>query len=61
MSKEIEKTKSACLDCGYRIEDHVVAVTEMIEIGKGWDRIAKWAATLRTVVFGPCHETAVTA
>lgn len=43
MSKEIENTKSACLDCGYRIEDHFVDGTDLIEIGKGWERITEWA------------------
>lgn len=30
----IEKAKMACFNSGYRLEDHFVDVTEMIEIGK---------------------------
>lgn len=37
----IEKAKLSCLNSGYRIEDHFVDVTEMIEIGKGGQRAVK--------------------
>ena len=30
-----KKAKGACFNSGYRIEDHFVDITEMIEIGKG--------------------------
>jgi len=31
----IEKAQTACFNSGYRIEDHFVAVNEMVEIGSG--------------------------
>ncbi len=34
----IKKAKAACFNSGYRIEDHFVDITEMIEIGKGGQR-----------------------
>ena len=37
----VEKAKLACFNSGYRIEDHFVDVTEMIEIGKGGKRPVK--------------------
>jgi len=37
----IEKAKLSCFNSGYRIEDHFVDVTEMIEIGKGGQRPVK--------------------
>lgn len=37
----IEKARTACFNSGYRIEDHFVEVTEMIEIGKGGQRAVK--------------------
>jgi len=37
----IEKAKMACFNSGYRIEDHFVDVTDMIEIGKGGQRPVK--------------------
>jgi DNA-damage-inducible protein D len=37
----IEKAKIACFNSGYRIEDHFVDVTDMIEIGKGGQRPVK--------------------
>ena len=37
----VEKAKMACFNSGYRIEDHFVDVTDMIEIGKGGQRPVK--------------------
>lgn len=37
----VEKAKLACFNSGYRIEDHFVDVTDMIEIGKGGRRPVK--------------------
>jgi len=37
----VEKAKLACFNSGYRIEDHFVDVTDMIEIGKGGHRPVK--------------------
>ena len=37
----IDKAKLSCFNSGYRIEDHFVDVTEMIEIGKGGQRPVK--------------------
>jgi DNA-damage-inducible protein D len=37
----IEKARMACFNSGYRIEDHFVDVTDMIEIGKGGQRPVK--------------------
>lgn len=37
----IEKARTACFNSGYRIEDHFVEITEMIEIGKGGQRAVK--------------------
>lgn len=37
----IEKAKMACFNSGYRLEDHFVDVTDMIEIGKGGQRPVK--------------------
>ena len=34
----IEKAKQACFNSGYRIEDHFVDVTDMVEIGSGASR-----------------------
>jgi DNA-damage-inducible protein D len=34
----IEKAKLACINSGYKLEDHFGEVTEMIEIGKGGKR-----------------------
>lgn len=37
-TKVLEKAKIACETSGYKISDHVVELTEMIEIGKGGTR-----------------------
>ncbi len=37
----VEKAELACFNSGYRIEDHFVDVTDMIEIGKGGHRPVK--------------------
>ncbi|OGJ85870.1 MAG: DNA damage-inducible protein D [Candidatus Raymondbacteria bacterium RifOxyA12_full_50_37] len=37
----IEKAKMACFNSGYRLEDHFVDITDMIEIGKGGQRPVK--------------------
>ncbi|SPD76489.1 DNA-damage-inducible protein [uncultured Desulfobacterium sp.] len=37
----IEKARLSCFNSGHRIEDHFVDVTEMIEIGKGGQRVVK--------------------
>ena len=37
----IEKGRTACFNSGYRVEDHFVDITEMIEIGKGGQRPVK--------------------
>jgi len=37
----VEKAKMACFNSGYRLDDHFVDVTEMIEIGKGGQRPVK--------------------
>lgn len=37
----VEKAKLSCFNSGYRIEDHFVEATEMIEIGKGGQRLVK--------------------
>ena len=37
----IEKARTACFNSGYRIEDHFVEITEMVEIGKGGQRAVK--------------------
>jgi DNA-damage-inducible protein D len=37
----VEKAKVACFNSGHRIEDHIVDVTDMIEIGKGGQRQVK--------------------
>jgi DNA-damage-inducible protein D len=36
----IKKAKTACFNSGHRIEDHFVDITELIEIGKGGQRLA---------------------
>ena len=35
----IQKARMACFNSGQRIEDHFVDVTEMIELGKGEQRL----------------------
>jgi DNA-damage-inducible protein D len=37
----IEKARTACFNSGQRLEDHFVDITEMIEIGKGGQRLVK--------------------
>ena len=37
----IEKARTACFNSGYRIDDHFVEITEMIDIGKGGQRAVK--------------------
>jgi DNA-damage-inducible protein D len=37
----IEKARTACFNSGYRLDDHFVELTEMIEIGKGGQRGVK--------------------
>lgn len=37
----VEKARTACFNSGYRIDDHFVEITEMIEIGKGGQRAVK--------------------
>ena len=37
----VEKARTSCFNSGYRIDDHFVEVTEMIEIGKGAQRAVK--------------------
>jgi len=37
----IEKARTACFNSGYRVDDHFVELTEMIEIGKGGQRGVK--------------------
>ncbi|MDP2599407.1 MAG: BRO family protein [Deltaproteobacteria bacterium] len=37
----VQKARMACFNCGQRIEDHFVDITEMIEIGKGGRREVK--------------------
>lgn len=37
----IEKARTACFNSGYRIDDHFVEITEMIEIGKGGQRAVR--------------------
>ncbi|MBK8727515.1 MAG: DNA damage-inducible protein D [Holophagaceae bacterium] len=37
----IDKARTACFNSGYRIDDHFVELTEMIEIGKGGQRGVK--------------------
>jgi len=37
----IEKARAACFNSGQRVEDHFVEINEMIEIGKGGQRLVK--------------------
>ena len=37
----IEKARTACFNSGYRIENHFVEITEMVEIGSGAQRAVK--------------------
>jgi len=37
----IEKARTACFNSGQRVEDHFVEINEMIEIGKGGQRVVK--------------------
>lgn len=34
----VDKARTACFNSGYRIEDHFVEITEMVEIGSGAER-----------------------
>ncbi len=38
LEQVIEKARTACFNSGYRIEDHFVEITEMVEIGSGAQR-----------------------
>jgi len=35
----VDKARTACFNSGQRLEDHFVDITEMIEIGKGGQRL----------------------
>ena len=39
----IESARAACFNSGQRVDDHFVAVTEMIEIGNGGQRAVSTA------------------
>lgn len=38
LEQVVEKARTACFNSGYRIEDHFVEITEMVEIGSGAQR-----------------------